>query len=180
MKQLLFASLICLIILACTKEKKSKQTIPANVSTSYTANLSVGDKVYNASNYTVRIPTTSNYQWDGLNIYSDYPALGATEVNGGYEIFAFDTAAGAITQQPLLLFGVPGVKVFSNYSTILVNIYLFDTAYSGTALVSAAITGNGNKTYNGTFSLNGMVASDYSADSIPFSASGTFTNAIYN
>lgn len=176
MKKIVFALLIFSIFFACKKSKNSKNNA-SSVVTSYQANLNIGGKVYNTSNSTVYNSSTSNYQWDGLNLYFDFPACIAHNIGEYYQVLIWDTAGGAITSQELLQFDAPGLKDFTNYYSPVADIYLLDTAYSGTAVVSGAITSNGNKTANGTFNLQGRVASIYSADSISFSASVTFTNA---
>jgi hypothetical protein len=179
MKNIILACLICCVLFSCSKSKKSKNNVPASVITSYNVNVNVGGKVYSSSNSTVYNSAASNYQWDGLSIYFNYPACSAYNTGGFYQVSLWDTAGGAITTQQFLEFALPGVKNISNYYSPLANIYFLDTGYSGSAFVSATIANNGNHTCNVTFNLQGRVASYYSLDSMSFSAAGTFTNAPY-
>jgi len=177
MKKLFWLLLFCMIAVSCTKNKSSKNK--NSVITSYSVNLNVAGKVYNSSNSSVYNNSSLNYQWDGLSIYFTYPTCSASSNGEYYQVMIWDTAGGAITNQELLQFDMPGTKSVANYFSPYVEIYFLDSLYSGTAVVSGSISKNGNNTCNGNFSLQGMVVSSYGIDSVAFSASGTFTNMPY-
>ncbi len=116
--------------------------------TSYSATLNLGATVYYPSNYTIYNSNTSNYQWDGLNLYFDFHSIIAHNAGEYYQVIIWDTVGGTMTSQEFLQFDMPAFKGFSNYYSPVVDIF-FETAYSGTALVSGNIASHGNKTGNG-------------------------------
>ncbi|HTR31108.1 MAG TPA: hypothetical protein VMH27_17675 [Puia sp.] len=179
MKKLVLLS-ICFVAFACSKSNKSKGG-GGNTSalhTTYTASVNVGGKVYNTSNYSDYSNVTSNYQWDGLNLYFGLPACSAHLVGDYYQVSVWDTASGAMTSQPLLQFNAPNQNNFEDYNSPTAYINFLDSAYAGTASVSASITSSGKHTGNGSFTLQGVVVSLYSGDSLAFTASVNFTNAL--
>jgi hypothetical protein len=179
MKNSLTILLICFGALACSKSKHSNGSgSNQTLHTTYTASINVGGKVYNTSNYTDYNNTTSSYQWDGLSLYFGFPACSAHLDGDSYQVSVWDTAQGVITSQPLLQFDMPNQANFTNYNSPIANIYFLDTAYTGTAIVSASITNSGHHTGSGSISLQGLVVPAYSEDTIPFSASINFTNAL--
>jgi len=184
MKKILLILPVCMMTLGCTKSKNSHggggggggKASP--FTTTSAVNLKVGGKTYNTTDYTYYNGAATNYyQWDGLNLYNDFPPIYATATGDYYQVAVWDTAGGVMASQELLLFDVPALKNFDAYFSPLAEIFLQDTIYVGTATVSGTITGNGNHTGNGSFNLQGMVASEYNAtDSVPFTATITFTN----
>jgi hypothetical protein len=175
MRTLLFFLLGCLAFCACEKSKASKNH--GAFVTSYAATITKGNKTYSTSNYSVYNVAGNNYQWDGLELYLGFPVIDATNVGPYVEVNMWDTAGSAVIPQPVLQFDVPAMgNDFTGYNSPYVMVYVTNTAYSGTGVVSATFTKNIDKTYTGSFTLQATVASSSSPESVSVSISVNFTN----
>ncbi|HEV8504698.1 MAG TPA: hypothetical protein VGQ53_04830 [Chitinophagaceae bacterium] len=153
MKILPFLLFCVLLFTGCKKTNNS-----TNPQTGYNLTFVLGDKTY-------------KYSYSNGNFGADAACF--TGYNGGKPIVGL---LSPDTHVPLLTFGIPAIKSFSNSDNFLV-IFFNDSSYLGHANISATITNNKDSSYSGIFNLNGKVLSQKGTDSLNFSATATVTKA---
>jgi hypothetical protein len=179
MKQIINSILLCLGLFACSKNSNSVTPGIHSVVASYDANITIGSNSYQTSNFTAYNSAMQLFQFDGLNLYSDLPACIDSNLTSYQQVLMYDTGSGGLLNQAFLDFTMPSRKSFSNYTSPFISVFFNNTSYSGTGIVSANITDNGNQTISGSYNINGLVGNPAGSGSLSFSASGNFTNMPY-
>ena len=181
MRQTILGILFFILIYAC---KKSQNVPLANPATFATV-ITVGSKVYTTENLSLFTDSSHLYKYDNENIYAGYPTC-FIFLDTIYTVALEDTSKGGISRYSLLNFSFAAIGSSSKYNSSKVFVYFDDNAYVGSAIVSADIAKNSDGNLNGSFELQGHLVTLQNIDSIPpftldslaFSSSGTFTNAI--
>jgi|WetSurMetagenome_2_1015567.scaffolds.fasta_scaffold387774_1 hypothetical protein len=180
MRNTILGILFFICVIACKKSHNVPVAIPAGFATV----IKVGSKVYTTENQSLCMDNNHLYRFDGKDIYAGYPSC-FVYFDSIYTVALEDTSRGEVSKYSLITFSFDSTGSVSKYNS-KVFVYFNDTGYIGSAIVSAEIFKNSNGSLNGTFELQGSLVTIKNLDSIPpltldslaFSSSGTFTNAI--
>jgi hypothetical protein len=174
MKKELSLLLLGFIFFACGKTNNSNSLNFATIKISYQATINMGNKVFNVSHFSTW-SADRGFLFDSLK-QEGHTVCAVISTGSTYSIQLCDTAIGSIY---LLQFSIPSLSTTTKFKSNLYTMDINDSTYVGPIVVSTTMTSNGNKTYNGSFSMSGTVMNRQTLDSTAFTGSGTFKNMPY-